>query len=232
MTTPTTDQATTPEQRKYYRSFVRHFGEWEGVDEITAEDSTHVGRSLEFTVEEATRHATQIRAVNGSGQCSAEGLSSITGDNFASVCSIAKACTAKLSYRQDGTVDSEALYDQFGNLLEKVQYTSPSVAEFVDAVFPCDHGRSGIRLVQFERVASGALQGLDEVISFLDVNHRPKPNDAGSYGRQITYDSNKHVTQITNLGPNGENWASTTGYSTMQMTYDGRGWNCHGLFLR
>ncbi len=109
---------------------------WEGIDQIAPGEAAHLGRSYEFTFEETPARTAQVRVVNGSGQCSTDGFLSITGDEFGGECSIATACTAKLSYEEDGTVHSEALYDQFGNLLEKLQYTSPSAAEFVDAVFP------------------------------------------------------------------------------------------------
>jgi hypothetical protein len=176
--------ADTPAEKKtaFYRSFVRREGLWEGVDQIAADDASHLSRSFEFISVGDTARPIEVRATNGSGFCASDGFLSPTGDASTRDCSSARACTAKFKYRQDGTVEREALYDQFDNQLEEMHYPSTSVGEFVDSVFPCDHGRSGIRLIQFDRMKSGPNKGLDEVIRLLDKDRTEVDPDRETAG--------------------------------------------------
>jgi hypothetical protein len=215
--------AATLEKKAIYRSFVRRDGIWEGVDQIAPEEANHLNRSYEFTLIGDPGRPAEVRVKNGSGACSVDGLSSVTGDSFGGECSNARACTAKLRYKQDGTMDREMVYDQFDNLPEQIEYPTPSVGEFVDAAFPCDHGRSGIRLIQFERVKSGPNKGLDEVVRFLDKDRHPRPNDARNYGWRLQYDADHHVTGVTKIGPHGENWNVDNGFATTRSTYNEKG---------
>jgi hypothetical protein len=215
--------ATSVEKKTaIYRGTIRRNGTWEGRDQITPEEASHLGESYEIVSIGDPPRAIEINLKNGSEFCPG-GFRSATGDTLESACSSVKACVTQLSYKQDGTVDSETRFDQFGNLLEEMVYPSPSVGQFVDAKFPCDRGRSGIQLLQFERVASGPNKGLDELVRFLDNNRHPKPNDVGNYGWRNAYDGKGHVTTSTALGPQGENWGGGDGVAIYRHEYNDKG---------
>jgi hypothetical protein len=216
--------AAAPVEKKtaIYRNTIRRNGTWEGRDQITPEEAGHLGQSSEIVSVGDPPRAIEINLKNGSGFCPG-GFLSATGDKLENACSSVKACTTQLSYKQDGTVDRETRFDQFGNVLEEMVYPSPIVGEFVDAVFPCDRGRSGIQLLQFERVASGPNKGLDEVVRFLDKNRHPKPNDVGNYDWRKAYDAKGHVTMLIELGPGGENWGGKDNVAITRSEYDDRG---------
>jgi hypothetical protein len=200
----------------FFRNIVRKNGAFIGVDSIAADQAKHLNLYYELTSIGSPPRTIEVRPKNGSGECALDGLTSITGDEFGGACSAARACLAKFSYRQDGTVDSEKILDQADNRLEELQYLpTASVGQFVDAVFPCNHGRAGIRLLQFERIKSGPNVGLDETVQFLDRENHPRPNDRGSFGQRMVYDSGNRPTMITNLGPNGQNW-SVKGVATVR----------------
>jgi YD repeat-containing protein len=100
---------------------------------------------------------------------------------------------------------------------------NPTVGEFW-ATYPCNHGRAGIRLVQFNRILSeGPTKGLDALVQFFDKDRYPKPNDAGNYGRRLEYDDNDHRIGITNLGPQDQNWDAADGFASVKSTYNERG---------
>ncbi len=209
--------------KEIYRDFNVRNGIWEGVDQLTDEKAKHVSQSYEFIRNRNSNQTIEVRSRNGSGWCAENGFKSVTGDSFVGECSAIRACSVKFSYGQDGTVESQNMYDQYSHLVEGMQYTSPSVAQFVDAVFPCDHGKSGIRLIQFERGISGASNGLNISLLFLDKSRQPKPNDAGVYGRRLTYDDAGRVTVVSNFGPRGENWNDDADIATTKIEYNNQG---------
>jgi hypothetical protein len=206
-----------------YRNFALHNGEWVGVDPVSSETAKHLNHYYEFMTGANPKHTLEVRAKNGSGGCpNDDALLGVTGDAFGGSCSGARACSVKLSYKLDGSVDKQEILDQAGHVLEGLQYPNTSVGQFIDAVYPCDHGRSGIRLVHFERSASGPSEGLNAVTTFLDKDGHPRPNDEGAYGYRSTYQANREVERIR-LGPRGENWGTNANAATERTVYSDDG---------
>ncbi len=219
------EKSTPTTVKTAYRDFVLRNGAWEGVDKLTPEEAQHLGRSFAFTSIGDPKHTVEVRVENGSGQCPAKGFESVTGDTIGGeeVCSYARACRTVMLYRDNGTVDRQTYYDQFGDIVERLEYASPNVGQFLDARLPCTHGRAGIRLLEIEPIVFGRAKGFDKAVRFLggDIgNEKPRPNDAGNYGRKKEYDDGGHVTAITNMGPRDQNWAAGSAVATERFTYN------------
>jgi hypothetical protein len=217
---PATPDRQSKATTKLFRDYARRYGHWQGVDEITEAQARHLGRFFEFAWASGNDNPHEVRVKNGSGACAETGFSSATGDKFGGDCSIARACRVDFKYKDDGTIDQETVFDQFDNAIEELQFTSSDLGQFLNAKYPCDHGRSGIRQIDFHPIESGANKGYEEVELFLDSNRQPRPNDAGSYGVRFAYDSDHHVVQATNLGPHNENWVDREGVSIVRLTYN------------
>ncbi|MET3911929.1 YD repeat-containing protein [Bradyrhizobium sp. S3.3.6] len=207
-------------KRSAFRNFVQKRGVWVGVDELPDAHTKHLRQFYEFT--SLGDRLLEVRSTNGSGTCSVDEFNGVTGDEYGGACSAAGACRVKFSYKEDGSVDTQDLLDQAGNSLEKLQYATPSVGQFIDAVFPCDHGRSGIRLLRYELVSAGDNIGLTETVRFLDKDSHPRPNDAGFYGLRIKYQSGREIER-TKLGPHGENFAPGSKPSIERVQYSEAG---------
>lgn len=202
----------------HFREISRHNGAWIGVDPITKSQVSRLNSHYEVTYEGNPKRPNRISQKNGSGSL-AGGLIGVANDAYENECSTALISTLQLSYKGDGSIDSETLIDQNSAVVEKVQYPSPTVGQFLDAVFPCDHGGSGIRLVRFERNANGK----EETITFLDKDGTPRPNINGIYGERRTYDESGRVVHVTSLGPKLENWNGHNGYTSARFSYNSEG---------
>lgn len=205
------------EHATYYREFTRRWGAWEGVGAISAGEARHRSESFKFITRGWGAKPSEIQVVKGSGRCSGDGLRSITGDSAGNTCnsfmtrfgmssSASRACIVRLKYNADGTIALEEKLDQFGKLLETLQYTGPNVATFVEAQFPCETGRgkSGIAFVQFDRIESGPLAGIDKAIYFLGNDRTPRANENGEYGATFTYNDAGWTTSQVVLGQDGK----------------------------
>jgi pimeloyl-ACP methyl ester carboxylesterase len=197
-----------------FRDVSRRNGVWQGIDPIP-KDTLHRLSSYYEVVYADAKRPIEINARNGSASLT-QGFGSITEDSFEGECSAALITTLKISYKQNGTLDSETLLDQGGNVVERIQYPSTSVGQFVDAVFPCDHGRSGIRLVRFERDVAGN----EETLKFIDKDGHPRPSDDGIYGERKSYNGKGREVYITNLGPSGQNWNGKQGFASTRISFN------------
>jgi pimeloyl-ACP methyl ester carboxylesterase len=131
-----------------FRNISRRNGALIGLDPIKIHDIQRLSSHYEVTFVGGEPSPAEINVKNGSGSL-IQGFESITKDSYDGECTAAVVSTLRLSYKQDGSLDTETLLDQAGNVVERVQYPTNSLGQFVDAVFPCDHGRSGVMLVRF-----------------------------------------------------------------------------------
>jgi YD repeat-containing protein len=229
---------STTTKTSTYRHFVTRNGAWEGVDLLTSEEANHLGRSFEFTSTGNAQRVTQVRLRNGVNQCPAydfdtitgdmsrraAGFQSVTGDSLLNACSSARACTVKIHYNDEDLVDKQVFYDQFEHVIEQLQYPTPAVGQFVGAVLPCDHGKAGIRLLQFQRSVSGPTKGFDEKVRFLGKDGQPRPNNQGNYGLRLAHDEQGHTVMLSYMGPRGENWdVGSQHIATMRFMYNQKG---------
>lgn len=204
--------------KAHYRDIARRNGEWIGVDPITKRHVSGLNSHYEVTYEGKPRRPKTISQKNGSGSL-AGGLIGVANDTYEGECSTALVSSLLLSYKSDGSIDSEILHDQNSIEVENIQYPSPVVGQFLNATFPCDHGGSGIRVVRFERDPIGK----QETVSFLDKDRNPRPNVNGVYGERRTYDESGRTIYVTSLGPSFENWNGNKGYASVQYSHNSGG---------
>jgi len=210
----------------YASSYLRRNGLWQEVDPISRAESTHRARSLRFERRGAKGPLVAVNVVNGSGQCATEGFRSITGDDYGSKCSVVRACRVNFRYATNGELEQEAMHDQYGNTLETLTYSLPSVAIVSEAVIGCSRARSGIKFVEFEREdeRSGPQFGLDQRLRFRGDDHRdPRANHEHAFGLQYKYDDRGRIKERWTLDENGEPTASIEGPAGKLLTYDAAG---------
>jgi len=210
------------EQITFYEDYARRWGEWQGINPISADGMRGRGSTLAFVSSSRGRRPAEIRLVNSAGQCPVDGLSSVLGSEITQQCSSRRGCSVKFKYQTDGSIEKEEVLDQFGKPIEGFTYTGPSVATFVEAQFPCSRGASGISYVVFERVNQGEQAGFDQTVRFLGNDKSPRPNSLGAYGYRFDRDSKGRLLSRTNLGPTGEIWWSE-GFARIEYERDNNG---------
>jgi hypothetical protein len=189
---------------RYYDEFTRRNGAPEGIGPLAPADQKR--RALSYALETRGRWSDRvitIRAVNGSGACPMEGLTGPLGYPFKDTCGVRRSCSAAFSYRSDATLEREELRDASGAPLERLIYAGPTVGQFYEAEFPCTREASGIKFVQFTRIADGPNKGLDSEVRFLGADRSPRPNASWAFGYRFDRDAAGRITARTVLGPHG-----------------------------
>jgi YD repeat-containing protein len=125
-------------------------------------------------------------------------------------------------YRRDaqGNLTEETALDQYGQLLWKLHYTSPTTAQYTDPQgFPTPRTPSGAAYVRF----AWSEQGYPLEIWHLDRLGRPAPDRNGVYGKRRQYNDRGQLVRVTYLDRHGRpicGAGRTAGYTAR---YDGLG---------
>ncbi len=210
------------------KSYVRVWGGWREVDKIPATQAHARPETYQFHRNGALNAPTEIRLVDGAGNCPTAGIADIIGQTFEQSCSNARACSVRLAYNRDGSAKTETLVSQYGRTLETVEYSSANTAVFTEAGFLCDRSKGGINYLSVERHADGADTGRDKTVRFIGEGEtrgarEPRPNDDGAFGFQFAYDAAGRVTRKATLDAAGAVAPDNHGVAATEFAYSPAG---------
>jgi pimeloyl-ACP methyl ester carboxylesterase len=214
-------------ETRYFQSYVRKFGIWQGLNEVTASRASRMSSVYVLKARRArSDQPLEVSIQNGSGECASPGIVGLLGNTYSSSCSTARACKAHFEYDSAGRIRSEELLDQYGHRLEILTFSDKSpVAQFQDeAGFGCSRTKTGVEYARFTRFSGGSELGLDQEIEFLDASKRRAANFAGATGFRFTYDGEKRLVAQSYLGGDGGR-TNTTDYKCagIRLSYDNYG---------
>lgn len=210
-------------QEIYAKHSVQRWEAWEPINIISAETASRRPQSLKFRRRGAFAQWTEVRWVDGQGQCANEGPPSMVGEAFKFQCTRSKACGVRLGY-VGGKLTSEQVFDQYDQPIETLTYNVPKLAVLNEAVIGCSRRPGDIEFISLERQLDGPLAGVNRTLKFRGGEDKsPRPNSTYAFGFRIDYDAYGRIAQRSLLDERGAPSIGSSGYAAIRYKYNEAG---------
>jgi YD repeat-containing protein len=225
-------EAYFAEHVRYYKNFVKHFGEPVGIGELSSDQIRHRAASIEIVrkglripILRMEAPVLRMEAIDADGNCAPDNSVGTYLQNAQEVenTSPLHECRWEFVYDDKGEVVYEKAYDREGKLRWGYSYTpgeeqaKSRTAYYVDSDgFPARFKNSLAEIVSFNYDE----RGYEITKSYSDRKRVPQPGPDRAYGQKHEYDERGVVRRETSVDRSGRKMDDTAGNATMEYTYD------------
>jgi hypothetical protein len=218
-------KAYVGEDVRYYKSFVKLFGEPVGIGELSLTQVQHRAKSLKFVRQGFLNPVLEMEAVDADGNCAPRNWvgTHLQDDQESDNTSPLHECRWDFVYDNKGQVVYEKAYDKEGQLRWGYSYTpgeeqtTSRTAYYVGRDgFPAHFKNSLAEIVRFDY----SPKGYEIRETWMDRKEKPQPVKDRAYGREFKYDEQGRDTRMTSLDQQGNRMNDTAGNATLEMSYD------------
>src|SRR5262249_30067867 len=131
-----------------------------------------------------------------------------------------RECSFRYFWDDEGKLLKEEAYNEWGQPLWRLHYTSPTLAHYADRRgFPIARARPGAPHVEFAWTPAGFAKE----VWYLDKARQKRPDQNGIYGLRRQFDTRGLVIRQTNLDRDGQPTAGGGTIATSVSRYDKQG---------